>query len=127
MALFKTFYTSDEYDLLVISKALYNERHRRKLSTVQMSKFLDIPTTSISRYERGACTKIPTHFVDTFCERCGIAKEDILVRIKPTSLEEEILKWSKSPEAIPYIRKAYLEFKNDKYVETRNVLLEKLK
>ncbi len=127
MTLFKTFYSSDEYDLLAIAKVLYDERHKRKMSIAKMSEFLDIPTASINRYERGKCTKIPVHFIDTFCEKCGIDKGDILIRIKPTTLEEEIYKWSKSKEAIPYIRKAYLEFKNDRYESTRNILINKLR
>lgn len=127
MALFKTFYTSDEYDLLAIAKVLYDERHKRKMTIAKMSEFLNVPTSSINRYERGKCNKIPTHFIDNFCEKCGIAKEDILISIKPVSLEDEIYKWSKSSEAIPYIRKAYLEFKNDRYENTRQVLLDKFK
>jgi len=127
MTLFKTFYNSDEYDLLVISKAIYNERHKRKMTNIKFAEFLNVPQTSLNRYERCDCTKIPVHFVDTFCEKCNINKSDLLIPLKPLTLEEEIYEWSKSNEAIPYIRKAYMEFKNDKYSNTRKILLEQLK
>lgn len=127
MRIFKPFYTVEDYDLTIISKALYAERTKRNFSVNKMSDFLEVSPSSLTRYEQGKYTKIPARFINIFCEKCNLNIDDILISTKAPTLEQEIYDWSKSAEAIPYIRKAYLEYKEDSLWKIKKAFQDSIK
>ena len=120
----KQYHSINDYDLNIYSKRLFKIRETLNFTMREMAECLNINVSTYQRNESGKIKKIPEVIVKALEEKLHVERNTLLVPLPKSGLHNDILEWTRTREAAPYIIDAYKIYLKDKEEERLKRKLE---
>lgn len=109
----KKTYKKEEFDHFKFTQFLYNLRQSLGLSQQAMAAKIGCSVSAYTRYEAGRFNRVTTDFVEKVCATFNITRDELIQSNADDIQQTQLYLWLSTPEARPYLLKAYHEYLTD--------------